>query len=447
MKRPRILLLNPWIHDFAAYDLWARPMGLLVLGKLLRVGGWDPVLVDCLSTSHPLMEPVKVRDQTHGRFARTPIPKPPALADVARTYSRYGVHPHLIAADLSSLARPEAVLVTSMMTYWYPGVREAVDLVREIFPGVPVLLGGVYASLIPEHARRHIAADEVITGPGETALAKALFRHTRKRLNGRSAVPHLALTPELDLMEHIRFLPLLTSRGCPMRCTYCASGRLVPSFLRRAVPDVIEEIHSARVKFGVRDIALYDDAFLVDAPAHAIPILEAAAEQAPGMRWHTPNGLHAAAIDARVARAMKKAGFETIRLGVESSSDTFHEQTGKKVSFQAVTAAVRHLKDAGFRTDQIGAYLLVGVPGQSRQQIEQDVERCLEAGAYPKLAEYSPIPGTALWPKAREAAKYPIDREPLFHNCTLLAAAEPGVDAQFLGGLRACIRRLVESIA
>ena len=58
MNRPLILLLNPWIHDFAAYDLWARPMGLLVLATRLRQLGWEPRLVDCLDRDHPNQERV-----------------------------------------------------------------------------------------------------------------------------------------------------------------------------------------------------------------------------------------------------------------------------------------------------------------------------------------------------------------------------------------------------
>ena len=444
MKRPRILLINPWIHDFAAYDLWARPMGLLVLGTRLRAAGAEPVLVDCLDPSHPEMAPVKVRSSAHGRFARAHIAKPAPLAEIPRRYSRYGVDPELIRKDLVALDRPEAILVTSMMTYWYPGVQETVSAVRDVFPDVPVLLGGVYASLLPDHAREHIAADEVVTGPGETALEPSLLRHTGIVLGTPAEAPALEFAPALDLMRHVRFLPLLTSRGCPLRCTYCASSKIVPRFVRRSTPEVVTEIQHAYLQYGIQDIALYDDAFLVDAPCHALPILEAAAERFPGMRWHTPNGMHAAEIDLRVARALKKAGFETIRLGMESSSDSFHARTGSKVSFHKFVTAVQNLKEVGFTTDRIGAYLLVGLPGQSRQQIEDDVERCLEAGAYPKLAEYSPIPGTAMWAGALRASRYPIDREPLFHNCSLLSSAEPDVDWQFLRKLRTRIRESTE---
>jgi len=316
-------------------------------------------------------------------------------------------------------------------------------LLRSVFPDVPILLGGIYASLLPDHAREHCAADEILTGPGEAALGQPLFRKTGLGAGACEGPADLEFSPCLDLMRSVRFLPLLTSRGCPFNCAYCASRKISPSFVKRDPAAVIQEIEAAAIRYGVQDIALYDDAFLVDPTGHALPILEAAAERVPGMRWHTPNGLHSSSIDRSVASAMKRAGFETIRLGLESSSDEFHARTGGKTDIQGFLTAVANLTEVGFTRQQIGAYLLVGLPGQSKAMIEDDVERVLLAGAFPKLAEYSPIPGTKMWPKALRSSRYRIAEEPLFQNCTLLPAAEPGVDATFLQETRKRIRAYV----
>jgi hypothetical protein len=444
MKRPEILLVNPWIHDFAAYDLWARPMGLLVLATVLRRQGWECRLIDCLDQEHPGMKPINAKPHGHGRFFRSPVAKPAALEGVARTYSRYGVSPEFIREDLRSIPTPAAILVTSLMTYWYPGLRETMELLRECFPGVPIVLGGIYATLLPDHARVRCGPDEVLTGPGEGAIDEALFRLTRVTPRGRGNDGTLEFRPALDLMRKVRFVPVLTSRGCPFRCSYCASARISPRFFRRAPQEVVDEIESTARRHGVEDVTLYDDAFLVDAGAHALPILEMLARRVPGIRLHSPNGLHAAALDRETAIAMKRAGFVTIRIGLERSSDEFHAATGSKTRVRDFLAAVRNLRDAGFTRDRIGVYLLTGLPGQTRSEIEDDVELVLSAGAFPKLAEYSPIPGTRMWPDAVKAGRYPIEEEPLYHNCTLLPAADPSVDAAFLAETR---RRIAEHSA
>jgi hypothetical protein len=440
IDRPAILLINPWIHDFAAFDLWARPLGLLILASLLRRNGWEPCFVDCLDPDHPRMPPVKVNVHSQGHYHRTPIEKPEPLNGVPRTFCRYGVDPPGIKKDLEAIRRPTAILVTSFMTYWYTGVRETIQLIRDVFPGIPVLLGGIYASLMARHAVEQCRPDRVVEGPGEAGLFPALYQLTGIDCGPGGERRELQFDAALDLMSRVRFLPLLTSRGCPLRCAYCASSRIVPSFVRRSPQDVVSEIESAVLHHGIRDIALYDDAFLVDSGVHALPILESTAERVPGVRWHTPNGLHAAAITPQVATALKRAGFETLRIGLESTSDQFHATTGGKTDLTTFVSAVRNLKEAGFATGQIGVYLLVGLPNQTREEIERDVDTVLKAGAMPKLAEYSPVPGTRMWPQAVETARFPVGDEPLFHNCTLLPAASDGVDAEFLRITRSRIR-------
>ena len=171
MRQPRLLLINPWIYDFAAYDLWAKPLGLLYLAAILRRNGFTVDFIDCLSTRHSetsgglKSERGKRRKFGTGNFLRTPIPKPAGLKDIPRTYSRYGIIPEEFKAGLKAIDRPDAVLVTSLMTYWYPGVFEAIRLAKEIFPGVPVILGGIYATLCTDYARERSGADYVLSGP------------------------------------------------------------------------------------------------------------------------------------------------------------------------------------------------------------------------------------------------------------------------------------------
>jgi hypothetical protein len=436
MGRPDIFLVNPWIHDFAAYDLWARPLGLLILGTRLRALGWEPHLIDFMDTDHPLMPHLETKPDARGRFHRTPIDKPDPILHVPRTFSRYGITPECAAWSLASKPEPKAILVTSLMTYWYTGLKETIDLLRQTFPRVPVVLGGIYASLMPGHASQVCKPDEIICGPGEHQVTATLERVTGIRSHVPDELDHHEFSPCLDLMARVRFLPLLTSRGCPLRCSYCASSLLFPQFIKRPVDDVVKFIGVACHRHGVKDIAIYDDAFLHDAQSHAIPLLKRCSLSFSDLRWHTPNGLHVNYITPQVAKAMKSAGFETIRLGFETSADGFHRLTGGKTNKTAFVMAVRNLFSAGFERENIAAYLLVGLPGQTRAQIEDDVDFVLETGVVPKLAEYSPIPGTPMWESAKRTCRYPIASEPLFHNCTLLPSAEEGVDIDFVRDTR-----------
>jgi radical SAM superfamily enzyme YgiQ (UPF0313 family) len=108
--------------------------------------------VDCLKA------PVR-RKYGAGKFWRQAIPKPPQLQNVPRNYGRYGIPVELFKKELKKVEKPIAILVTSLMTYWYPGVFEAIQLARNIHPHVPIVLGGIYATLCTEHARKYSHAD------------------------------------------------------------------------------------------------------------------------------------------------------------------------------------------------------------------------------------------------------------------------------------------------
>lgn len=87
-KSLHILLNHPWIYDFAAHDLWAKPLGLLLLGGLLRGHGYDERLLACPNSHGPRMQgrvgvkPVRRRLYGTGKFFRMQVPKPTPLKHI-----------------------------------------------------------------------------------------------------------------------------------------------------------------------------------------------------------------------------------------------------------------------------------------------------------------------------------------------------------------------------
>ncbi len=418
-----LILINPWIYDFAAYDLWSKPLGLLYLAGHLRACGFNIHLIDCLNVHHPAMlgdpsrKAPKRRQYGTGKFWRKKVPKPRPLKNIDRPYSRYGISKKAFAENLKNAGEPSAVLVTSLMTYWYPGVVEVIKQVKEIYPDIPVILGGIYAKLCNEHAVRNSGADHVVTENDPDSLLKLLSRC------GISIPDHLPESipyPAYDLLNRIDYVCLLTSRGCPYRCRYCASHFLDPEQLQRSPDEVLDEILFWHRNYGIRDFAFYDDALLVGADTHAAIILENLAKHQLNLRFHTPNALHVKEITPDIADLMYRAGFKTIRLGLETADFSLHCDLDKKVAEGDFDHAIHNLIQAGFSRDDIGAYMLVGLPGQSVDSVAKTIEFVGRVGVMPYLAEYSPIPHTALWEKSLIHSEYDIASEPLFHNNTLL---------------------------
>jgi radical SAM superfamily enzyme YgiQ (UPF0313 family) len=424
---PHILLINPWIHDFAAYDFWAKPMGLLTIAGILRAHGITVSFIDCLNRFHPCSAKSNpLARYGRGPYLKTRIPKPDGLHDIPRHYSRYGIKPQWFKADLLKLTQPDLVLVTSLMTYWYPGVRETITNIRSVFPQTPIVLGGIYARLCRDHARRHSGADHVAVEPAESSLLSLVQKFTgfSASLKFDPADLDSYPYPALDLQATINYIPLLTTRGCPFDCAYCASHFLEPRRLMRSPDSVIEEIKYWHRHYRIRDFVLYDDAFLVDAKRHAIPILEGICRSGLDIRFHTPNALHIREINATTARLMYKAGFRTLRLGLETAEFAQRQALDTKVSETEFKRAVNCLLEAGFNKDQVGAYLLVGLPNQKISSVEQSIKTVSDSDITPVPAYYTPIPHTALWPKAVAASRYDIAADPIFTNNAIIPCSQ-----------------------
>ncbi|MBU2054374.1 MAG: B12-binding domain-containing radical SAM protein [Proteobacteria bacterium] len=423
----KILLINPWIYDFAAYDLWNMPLGLLYIASFLRRNGADVFFLDCLDPCHPDMSagtgPLRLpkrKQSGAGSYAKARIPKPEVLKGFPRNYNRYGITPEIFLRSLNSMSRPDLVMVTSMMTYWYPGVWAAIELVRTAFPGAPVVLGGNYVTLCPQHALGS-GADFCLAGPAETSLPP-LFKDLYNR--DMPFIPDADLDshpyPAFDLILQREQIPVLTSRGCPYRCSYCASHLLNDRFRRRDPIRIADEIEFWQQRLGVRNFSFYDDALLVDPAELAIPLLREIVRRKLPIQFHCPNGLHLRNISPELASLMFQAGFKTLRFGFETSDVARQAATGGKVSNEGLAEAIACLKRAGYQDREIGIYLLCGLPGQTAEEVKESVRFVQSFGARPILAEYSPIPGTGLWAEAVASSPYPIAEEPLFQNNSLL---------------------------
>jgi radical SAM superfamily enzyme YgiQ (UPF0313 family) len=429
--RPSLLLINPPLWDFSAFDLWAKPLGLLYLAATLRANGYRVHWLDALDPSSPQTHdlfPVSPRNRYGtGKYFRQRLARPPALKEIPRYYYRFGVPPRLLRKALLAIPEPQAVLVTSLMTYWYPGVQEAVSLVKEVFPRTPLILGGLYACLLPDHAQARTGVDYLITGEGEGAILKLL-----KGLDGLTPVntpdPEDLGTypfPAFDLYPQLPYVCLLTARGCPGTCPYCASRLLQPRFRERSPENIVEEIRHWHQGYGVRDFVFYDDALLIHFGQRMGPVLERVIREGWDLRFHAPNALQVREIDAPRARLLYRAGFKTLRLGVETTNWERQEAWGGKVDPESLERAVRALKESGFTGEQIGVYLLAGLPGQTLEEIAGSIREIKKMGLRPRLAEYSPIPGTSLWPEACAVSRFPLAEEPLYHNNSLFPCLDP----------------------
>ncbi len=450
--KPRILLLNPPITDVAAYDLWARPLGLYLWAARLRDMGCDVAFIDATDRRHPRLPDNNLKQSKDGRghYYQELLPERPDPTRIARRrFKRYGLPPaglRLAVADAVEHlgGPPDLVLMTTRMTYWYHGAVEAAGVLREALPeATPLMVGGIYASLMPAHTREVLRPDYLITGPALEELPRLL--NERFGIGeGRELSPDIANwpLPAYDLMHDHTALPVLTSIGCPGRCSYCAARTLWDNGFHRIDPSTaVQNIMRLHREFGTRHFAFYDDALLANPEQWFDPFLDELLVADLDLKFHLPNGIHYDPITAERATRMFATGFHTIRLSLESIKPERLTSWRRSGSPRAFARAVAALREAGYAQNQVGAYILAGTPGQSAGEVTEALNFTFDTGAHARLCEYSPIPATADWPAALEASGGAIEREPLWQNNNLYYhRPEAPIGPQEMQALKAIVR-------
>jgi len=413
----RILLVNPPVYDFALHDYWLKPYGLLRIASALKRQGIPFDYFDFLYRGHPFYENVRVKTDEYGRgkYYFEEVKKPEVVSFVPRKFKRYGIPLPLFAEEVKGKSY-DFIFITTGMTYWYLGVKEIIDFAKAKWPEAKVVVGGISATLMPEFYR-HLGADVVVEGDNLEVL-----KGFGLDLNARDEVPNYDVYPKLS------YAVIRVVEGCPFKCPYCASYKLKPVFRVMDLPSLANVVFELFEKRGVRDFVFYDDALLLNAEKGIFPFFKELEKKnlIGKLRFHTPNALHVKKIDRDIAYFLKAMGFETIFLGVETTDYNLLKQIGEKLNFSDFERAVFNLKMAGFEPWQITAYLFLGIPGQTLEEIEESIRVVTSYGVRVSLSEFSPIPGTPLGDEAIQ--RYQI-KDPLLTNNSVFPILVYGFEA------------------
>ncbi len=396
--KKRFLLVNPYACDFACYDYWLKPLGLLYISSILKSYGHETVMVDCL---HRRAGP---QEYGKGRLDSQETIKPGALKTYPRKYSNYGIFGEKLYNILKRIKTPDMILLSTSMTYWYPAAAETARILRDVFPGVKIAAGGTYITLCPGHARENIDADYFFEG----AELRGFFDFIGENYMPFNQWP----SPDYSCYETLDYAVTRTSAGCARGCPYCGISRIWKGFFTRKPGDITEEFNYY-YSLGIRDMAFYDDALLEN------PFLLESLGSLPGkIRIHTPNGINPRLIDWTTADLLKKSCF----LNPVIAADTLGSAGRPKNSKKEIERAAESLYRAGYRRGEISAYLIMGLPGHSLQDFLKEAVFLNKLGIRVLIAEYAVVPGCGY----DEIIAPEVLNEPLLHNNSIFPCIDEG---------------------
>jgi hypothetical protein len=182
--------------------------------------------------------PIPTKSKNHKNFL------PIGLLKLYDYYKSTGFTPKIVRGnraktEIGTRFKPEQVLITSLFTYWSKSVKDCVEYYRKLFPDAKIIVGGIYASLMPEHCLEYTGCDEVFVG-----VHKEAEKHASKN--------HLSYEV-LDKNALIDYQILHASRGCTRKCKFCGTWKVEPTF---------ESKKSIKDEVVFRKLVFYDNNFL-----------------------------------------------------------------------------------------------------------------------------------------------------------------------------------------
>ena len=309
----------------------------------------------------------------------------------------------------------------SMFTGGYKSAKNIARIAKSVDKDIKVIVGGPHPTLDPEGTIACQDFDVVVRGEGEYTLLEIVEgKNTRDILGltyrrGNSIV-HNQDRPFIDNLDtlphpcrdvawadrnHLDLGYIITGRGCPFCCTYCASPKIWKRKVRlRSVDSVMRELEELKGSINSSLVYFVDDTFTLY-KERIKKICSAVIENGMNIKWKCDT--RADCMDEELAFLMKEAGCVCAKIGVESGSERILKEIKKRESKETIKRAVSYIKKAGI---SLTTYLMAGFPQETDEDLRQTLEFAEELDAdYYSLSIFAPYYGTEIYTELEKQGK------------------------------------------
>lgn len=200
------------------------------------------------------------------------------------------------------------------------------------------------------------------------------------------------------------YVPIMTTRGCPFHCTYCAGHKVTGRILRhRRIESIVDEIRLVRDRWGIRTFGLVDDNFTLDLD-FAKEVCRAMIRERLGIRWRCPNGIRLDTLDAEVIRLMEQAGCFYVYVALESGSQRILDAMNRRTRLDVMIEKVRMIRRVS-KIKMLG-FFIIGYPDETVGDIIASIRL---AKALPldmaSFFLFTPHPGTEIYSRLKQEGR------------------------------------------
>ncbi len=335
----------------------------------------------------------------------------------------------------------DLVGISCMFSQDWPEVRRLVRLVRQNLPGVPIVLGGEHASATAGFLLQTTPeVDFCVLGEGERTLVElvealqegrevfglpGLAWRARGRVHLGPPRPRLAeldqipwpawdLVPVRNYLEHGlgfgvnrgRSMPVLATRGCPFRCTFCSSPAMWGALWQARDPDrVLDEIASLQERFAATNFDFYDLTAILDRE-WILRFTRRIRERGMDFTWQLPSGTRCEALDEEVCRSLHRSGCRNLSFAPESGSPAVLERIRKRVDLVRLRRAARSAVRSGLN---VKLNIIMGLPEDSPAELRQTlgflIRMALDGVHDVGVTLFCPYPGSELFSELQSSGR------------------------------------------
>jgi len=404
----KIVLVNPpFVFPHRKDRILSHCLGLRYISSYLKQGGHEVLLLDALKEGFNTVRP----------FGASVV---------------VGLTPAEISERIP--ADTELVGISAPFSLLAPLVHELVAEVKQRYPGMKVVMGGVYPSTQPELALKS-GVDYIIVGEGETVLSRIAEGSPAESLQGVYPPGHPGPYPAAEMIAHLDQLPfpdydipeisayflrsprqhkgeltasVITSRGCPYACRFCSVHPVYGRGWRgRSADNVLAELDLLAGKYGVTAVEFEDDNITLD-HGRAAEIVEGLIKRREANRaltWATPNGVRIDTLDEELIKQIVRSGCREIVLALEHGDQEMLTIMDKRLDLDRALDVIRLLVMHGM--PRIIIFVIVGYPGETEARFNNSLRvlrkiRSLGGNIAVCANLAQPYPGTDLFRQCEE---------------------------------------------
>ena len=330
---------------------------------------------------------------------------------------------------------PDIVGVNNLFSCQKENAHLVYKCAKEVDPKIVTIAGGAHPTVMPEKTLEDKNVDFVVIGEGEKSILDIIgylngdFYPEQFDGVGYRKNEDVIIRPKTKYIENMdeltfpdwdaikvdkyfgvesshgqrhkrKFMPIITSRGCTAKCTFCTAHCVWGyKYRKRSVENVIKEMKYLKEKYGIEEIMFEDDNVTLD-PVRAKSLFRRMIDEKLGFIWDTPNGVAAWTLDGEILELMKASGCIRLNLAIESGSQEVLDNVIRKpVKLDRIEMIIRKAREIDL---PVSSFFVIGMPGETITQMKESFYFAARNRIYePHFSIATPYPGSELYEECR----------------------------------------------